>query len=194
MKTTCADPTCNSGIDVSTPDRRFCWECGGHSTDDDDPPRGQMSIVDSAALLTIAATQVATLTMKIADWRRSREPVETPRDKHPTVYMPLGCGIATTFAGMTDSCARRRGHNGRCMSESEIDHIAEHGVTSVVEPMIDRAGLVADLAALSRHVEACPASLLDDDHTETEVAWVAGVRLRVESMVSGETFSDDTRV
>jgi hypothetical protein len=193
--TTCADPTCHSGIDVSAPDRRFCWECGGHSSDDDeDPPRGLMSIVDTAALLTIAATQVASLTMKVADWCRERETEEPPGDKHPTVSSPRAGGTPTPFAGMTAPCARRRGHNGRCMSEAEIDHIAEHGATSVVEPMIDRAGLVADLAALSRHVEACPASLLDDDHTETEVAWVAGVRLRVESMVSGETFSDDTRV
>lgn len=152
------------------------------------------TLVDTVALLTIAATQIVHVTMRAADFRRSRESdVEVVRDRYPTVYMPLGCGIATSFAGLTDSCARRRGHNGRCMCDSEIEHIADHGETSVVEPTMDRSGLLADIAALSQHVEACPVSLLDDDHTASEVAWVSGVRLRVDALVSGETFSDETR-
>jgi hypothetical protein len=59
---------------------------------------------------------------------------EGPRDRprYPVVFAPLACGIATSFAGLTGPCARRRNHGPRCMTDDEIEHVAEHGVTPTV--------------------------------------------------------------
>jgi hypothetical protein len=88
-------------------------------------------------LITVSHVAMATVVVLRAGARdelmRHTLP-EGPRDRprYPVVFVPLACGIATSFAGLTGPCARRRNHGPRCMTDDEIEHVAEHGGTPTV--------------------------------------------------------------
>lgn len=193
----CTAPDCIDGIDVTRPDLQYCDDCGGLADLDHDRGEGMLT----AAVCLIAMSQFARAFVVAADFIRSLLPVaadqEPIKDKHPTVYVPLGCGIQTSFAGMTEPCARRHGHNGRCMSDAEIEHIAEHGAASVVEPCSAPSAVAAELrrsiSELAQHVDTRPPGLFSVERPGGEVDWVTKTVLMVEALDNGESFTDETR-
>lgn len=198
----CDNPSCRQGLDGV----RYCWDCGGHGGEDLDVREGGMDTVSAISLILIATVQVARGAAALTRWLRARRPMPevVTRDRFPTIYVPLACGIATTFDGLTDACARRRGHGGKCLSDAEIAYISERAVDApwsvVVEPssptIVERDAFIADLAELGRHVDACPVALMiGDSLTVDERAWITRSRLMIEALVAGDRSVDfgDTR-
>ncbi len=111
--------------------------------------------------------------------------VEDPEPRRPQpVFIPLGCGIATAYGRLTEPCARGRNHAGRCMTELEIQRVADHGMTA-------NANLVVDAVALARHVNAMPTALMERELTDAEIVWLARVRSGVLTMAGqGDPLSE----
>lgn len=98
-------------------------------------------VILCGSLLAIAAVHV----LRFAAWYRQDPPVEDDDDEEPPpaprprrfpdLFVPLSCGLATTHAGLTGSCCRRRNHLPPCLTEEAIEHIATHGPVTTLEPL-----------------------------------------------------------
>ncbi len=150
------------------------------------------------ALMVIAICEVARTVIAVLDCRRHPDDEVTEPHaravRYPDLVFPAPCGIAVHYAGLTDACARRRTHDGRCMSEAEISDVADGAHAVALEPSAATAAdqeLRVDIAAIGRHVDSCPLTLFSSPHlTADEVAWVSRTRLMVEALVSGDRFSE----
>lgn len=89
----------------------------------------------------LVATQIARAVSEYRHraWQRSRaeeaeaDPVQ-PARRYQQVFAPIGCGLATHHAGLTGPCVRRKTHTGRCLTEHELEQLAEIGPAVVVIP------------------------------------------------------------
>jgi hypothetical protein len=86
----------------------------------------------------IAVTVIAAVMLVRLVWDLSRPAPLIPEEPQPArrrygaVFAPLACCFPAKFGGLTGPCARRRNHRPPCMTEDEIEHIAEgdHATTS----------------------------------------------------------------
>ena len=147
-----------------------------------------MLVLIATSLIVIAIVAVVAL----QQYRRPvEEPTYTPElhtqpRRYPDVYIPIPCGIAVTFDGRTDNCARRRRHQGRCMCEDELAVAADQ---VMLVPAPQDAQREAALQRLARHVDGRPSSLyVDGKLSAEEREWIATTCQLLDGVTNGETF------
>lgn len=151
--------------------------------------------VGALVAIAIGIKELIAMLRQITEAKPQEQPA--PPRRYPAVFAPLHCGRATEYAGLTEPCGRRAKHQGRCMSEEEIQHVADHGAPmfAPVELRPATSGedeLQATAAEIEKHVDDIPMSLVND-LTDDEIAWLTGLRVLVARANRGADWGGETR-
>ena len=151
----------------------------------------ELILLGGVAAVVVAIKEVAQAI------RQRPHPVQVVTRRMPPAFVPMHCGRAVEFAGLTEVCGRRVNHNGRCMCEAEIQQVADLGAP-LFQPVEIRPTTSVDdelriaAAELGKHVADMPVSMPGSLEAD-QFAWLSALRVMVDSMNRGTDWGGVTR-